>query len=161
MRKSGFAILGGLAGGVIAASVVNNYGKKVIEDKNGKIDKFKLYYNVLNQWLVLKNKGVNLGDYLKNKGFNKIAIYGLGEMGSRLVEELQHTDIKIVYGIDKDVNNILCDIPIYSLDEINQSDEVDVIIVSAVFAFDEIEAELSQYVSCEVISLEEIIYGLI
>ena len=40
-------------------------------------------------------------------------------------------------------------------------EEVDVIIVTAIHYYDEIEREMSEYVDCPIVSLEDVIYDLV
>ena len=68
--------------------------------RNEKADyeKIKLtrWYELLNAWLCVKNNyAANFEDYFNDHDFRNIAIYGCGELGCRLFEELQHTDIKV------------------------------------------------------------------
>lgn len=159
MKKNGIAIVSGLVGGVIGATSMGKFSRNIIEDRDKRIDKFKSYYNMLNQWLYIKQDNRNLEEYFKKNNYKRIAVYGLGEMGSRLVDELKNTEIELVYGIDKNVDNVFCDITAYSVDDIEDvSDKVDVVIVTAIFAYDEIEEQLNDILNCDIISLEEVVY---
>ncbi len=76
--------------------------------------------------------------------------------GERLVEELEGSNIKIRYGIDRKADNIYADIDIVSPDD--SLDEVDAIVVTSITFFDEIEEQLSEKMDCPIISLEDILY---
>lgn len=67
MKKSGLAIVAGLLGGVTGAALVGKLSQQVMEDKDKRIDKFKSYYNMLNQWLCIRQQGGSLADYFKKK----------------------------------------------------------------------------------------------
>ena len=78
MKKGTIGILGTLVGAVAAASITKSKTNKTVTQKNEKVDKFKGYYNMLNQWLCLKQEGKNLNEYFDNNGYKTVAIYGMG-----------------------------------------------------------------------------------
>lgn len=57
-------------------------------------------HHVLTMWLK-SHFGNPIGNYLKEKGIQTIAIYGYGFFGKMLCKELQNTEIEISYIIDK------------------------------------------------------------
>lgn len=159
MKKSVIAIVSGLIGGVATAVLIKNKVKNAIKEKSNKVDKFKSYYTMLNQWLCVKQENHNLAEYFNKNNYKRIAVYGLGEMGSRLIEELKDTDIEVLYGMDKDIDGTFCDIMAYSLDDIEQIQEKpDVVVVTAIFAYDEIKDMLSQKSDIEIVSLEDVVF---
>lgn len=56
---------------------------------------------------------VNLGHTLENKGINRIAIYGYGNVGKRMEYSLKKENIKIDYFIDNNTS-LKTDIPVFS-----------------------------------------------
>lgn len=159
MKKSGLAIVAGLLGGVTGAALVGKLSQQVMEDKDKRIDKFKSYYNMLNQWLCIHQQGGSLADYFKKKNYKHIAVYGLGEMGSRLLDELNASEIQVAYGIDKNIDEVFDEIEVFSLDNINEATEqVDAVVVTAIFAYDEIREELEKHFDCVILSLEDVVF---
>ena len=146
----------GVVGGILWAD------KKAVKRSEEVKKRYKGYYNVVNQWLRNKNENRDVVSYFINNNFSKIAIYGMGEMGNRLYEELRGTDIKVAYFIDKNAEEIYYsedDIPVIGLDDIENQEKVDAIIVTPIYDFDSIEeALLERSVEAEIISLEDIIY---
>jgi len=154
-------IIGGLGIviGVLAGSVITGrVSEKNLEKKSEKVNKFKSYYNMLNQWLVLKGQGKSLEEYFTGNGYKTIAIYGMGEMGNRLYEELKDSDIEIQYAIDKAPGAVYSELEVREAEE--EMDKVDVVIVTATFAYDEIKEELEDKFTCPIISLEDVICEL-
>ena len=143
-----------LSGSIVGAIGIGKYAQKNIGDSYKKTNKFKNYYSVLTQWLTLKQKNQSLEKYFIDNGYKTIAVYGMGELGNRLYEELKETEIIIKYGIDK--NGGFGEIEILDIDD--ELPEVDVVVVTAVFDFDKIEGNLRDKVNCPVISLEDIVY---
>lgn len=152
---SGLSSLIGIAAG---ASIVAKINEKVIIKKEKKIDKFKTYYNVLNQWLIVKGEGKSLVKYFEDNELKSIALYGMGELGNRLYEELKESNVEIKYAIDKEAGSTYSEIIVKSIDE--DLEEVDAIIVTAIFDFEEVKNDLTEKVKYPIISLEDIVYAI-
>lgn len=156
MKKGSVAILSMLAGAVAGVASAGTYQGKVIKTKQGKVDKFKSYYNMLNQWLMLKQEGKNLETYFNDMNYKTIAIYGMGEMGNRLYDELKDSSVKVLYAIDKEAGSTYSEIDVYEVED--SLPEVDAVVVTAIFAYEEIEDVLSEKVDCDIVSLEDIVF---
>lgn len=155
MKKGLLAVC--TAVGATAGAVTTGYmASKQISQKSEKVEKFKRYYNMLNQWLMLKQEKKNLEDFFIARGYETIAIYGIGEIGNRLYDELKASKIKVLYAIDKNVENTYSELEVYALDA--DLPEVDAIIVSPVFAYKEIKKQLENKADCPIINLEDVIY---
>ena len=113
---------------------------------------------MMNQWIKVKQEGKSLANYLEEKGYFNIAIYGMSDAGQRLYEELNGTSIKIEYAIDRRTVDVAENIPIVSLD--NVLHKVDAIVVTAIYDFPEIVKLLQNKTQDYIISLEQIIYEL-
>lgn len=151
-------VLGILLGFSVGALNIIRLKNNRLKDVNKKEDKYRLYYKVLNKWLKIKNDGKSLSLYFSNNNINKIAIYGMGELGNRLYEELKNNeDILVIGGIDKDVDKT-AEIKIYSLDE--TLPEIDAIIVTAIFEFDEIKNKLERVTNASILSIEDIVFRI-
>lgn len=157
MKKGLSAVIGGLVGASASALLIGKECNKLIKQKSDKVDKFKNYYYMLNQWLILKQQGKALTKYFEENQFNNIAIYGVGEMGNRLYDELKDSDICVKFAIDKEDNRYM-EVEVKSPED--DFEGVDVIVVTAIFAFEEINRKISPRVSCPVISLEDIIFDI-
>lgn len=158
MKKGLLAVCTAIVGATAGATASGQIMGKQIEQKDKKIAKFKTYYNMLNQWLLLKQEGKKLEEFFLSQGYKSIAIYGMGEMGNRLCDELKNSEVKIKYAIDKET--ICCDYEIEVLEPDEDLEAVDVIVVTAVFVYEEIEAMLSEKANHPIISLEDVIYQL-
>lgn len=149
-------VLSGILGATAGALAVGKVTGKTIDEKQGKVDKFKSYYNMLNQWLSLKQEGKSLDDYFKENNYKAIAIYGMGEMGNRLYEELKNTEVEVKYAIDKNAESTYSELDVMDIDD--EMPQVDVVIITAVFAFDEIMENIEDKFDCPIISLEDVVY---
>lgn len=158
MKKSVATTLAMLSGAAAGAFSVSALSKKIIEKKEGKINKFKKYYDMLNQWMIIKQEGKSLENYFINNGYHSIAIYGMGEMGNRLYEDLKGTKITVKYAIDKEAGLTYAEVETREITDTLPT--VDAIVVTAVFAFDEIEESLKKTCDYPIISLQDVIYDL-
>lgn len=161
MKKQIFAVTAVLAAGVGLFVYIRNL-RNVVRNANDKVLKFKKYYQVCNQWIKNKHENYSLVNAILERGYRNITIYGNGEIGSRLYEELKDSkDIKIVSFIDKKAESFTryteAGIAVYSIEEVDKYVNVDVIIVTTVNIFEEIkERLLEQGVKCDIISLEDL-----
>jgi hypothetical protein len=158
MKKGILAVVSfafGVAGGVFGGKIFKFYFNNEKSKEDDKVYKFKLYYNILNQWLMKKNEGKSITEYFISNGYKTIAIYGMGELGCRLYEELKDSEIKVSYAIDKESGSIYSELEVCSIEE--ELQPVDALIVTAVFAFDKIEEELEKIVDFPIISLEDVV----
>lgn len=154
MKRGLLTIISGLVGmvmGVIATVITLNSNKKV-----SRSDKYKIYYNTLNQWLKVKNEGKNLESYFVKNNYHTIAIYGMGELGNRFYEEIKNSKLDLKYAIDQNAQYTYSNLKLFGIND--NFDKVDAIIVTAVFAFDEIKASLQNKTEADIISIEDIVF---
>ena len=107
------------------------------------------------QWTVNLQGKHSISDYLLDKGYRKIAIYGMSDMGKALLNELKQSELIVEYVIDRNAGEIFVDIPVL-LPE-NDFLDTDVIIVTPFLQYDAIEGMLRKKSSCDIISIKDII----
>lgn len=147
-------LVGVITGNVITSVVLQNTMKEAKKIS----DKHLVLYLMMNQWVKLRQDGKQLSSYFERKGYKSIAIYGMSHAGVTLADELKDTDIQIVYAIDKDAESISSDIKIFSIED--DLEEVDVVVVTAITFFDEVEKILTEKLECPIVSLEDIIFKM-
>ena len=54
-----------------------------------KMDKWEVYSNLYSNWLFVRNMGMNITQHPKVVKADRIVVYGLHNMGARVVEELE------------------------------------------------------------------------
>ncbi len=155
MRKIVLPVVTGVIGAAAGAATVGMKMNEIVEKKEMNSEKFRIMYRLMEHWMRIKQRGESLEKYFNAYGYKRIAIYGMAEIGRLLLDELKNTDIEIVYGIDKNPNAT------DRIDIIAPEDdlpEVDVIVVTAIAYFDEIEELLSKNSDIPVISMESVVY---
>lgn len=156
--KKGFVVLTGVIGFIGGAVLVGRITSKSSNEWKKMSDKFFSNTMVFNQWMMAKQSGKNIADYLKKNNYKKIIIYGMSYIGERLVDELNNTEIEIVAGVDRNAKGIFANMPMLLPDE--DMPEADCMIVTPVFFFDEIKEKMAQRFSNPIISFEDIFYDL-
>lgn len=156
MKKGLLSVVSLLAGGIAGAVAVGKKLDKKVKAEHTYAEKHLLIMQMFNQWLIDKHKGKKLADFFEDNGYRSIAIYGMSYLGERLVDELQGSGIEVKYAIDKNADNIFADVEVKQPSE--DLPEVDVVVVTAVYFFEEIESELAELVNCPVISLENVLF---
>lgn len=145
-------MLGTITGGYLVWRLAD----KAICEQNKNLKRAQSYYDLLNQWMKLKIEGKKLEDYFIENEYKTIAIYGYAELGNRLYDELKPSkNVNIKYIIDKNKDNISSRIPIYKPED--KLPNVDIIVITPVFAYAEIEKNLIEHVDYKVVSLYEVI----
>lgn len=125
-------------------------------------ERIKKQLELLRQWLQNKIYGKELSDLLLPG--EKVAIYGAHWLGELLYDELLYgKKANVVCFIDRNADSIgygIDDIPIYSLAEIDETQEVDSVIVAAYEYYDEIcknvREKMGDAIKCY--SLREMVY---
>lgn len=138
---------------------VGKQALKVIKKTSNMSDKHLRMFLLMHQWLRVRQDGKFLKDYFKEKGWFRIAVYGMSHMGESLVHELRNTDISVEYGIDRNPDESYTDIKVFLPDD--EMPKVDVIVVTAVAFFDEIKNMLQKKNNDQmIVSLEDILYEM-
>lgn len=116
----------------------------------------KLYITML-RWKLLSNGRISVTDYLIDSGYKKICIYGMGDVGKILADEVLNSEIKLEGYIDKKVNNYGKVKKIARNDIAKYKNILDAVIVTAVGDIDVIEKDLCKEISCPILSLDELL----
>lgn len=147
-------VVGAVAGGAAAGTI----SSKKIKEMGQKGAKVHRLYMAFDQWLRIRQEGRTLVEYFKQEDYKTVAIYGMKELGERLYDELRDSGITVRYIIDKNADSIYADVDVITPDE--KLEPVDVIVVTALYYFDEIEEMLSEKVDYPIISLEDILFEI-
>ena len=115
------------------------------------------------RWMHIKNKGKSISQYFVSNKLNKVAIYGCKDVGLRLMEELNDTDIEIIIGIDKNAEQL--DAPVRVVQPIKENkylwDDVDAIIVTSPYFYNEIYITMRDLgYSGKILSIDDIVLSV-
>lgn len=115
-------------------------------------------WRVFEKWLLLEEQNIGVSEWFEKRQIQQISIYGYGYLGKHLLHELILSGRKINYIFDRNekVNNK--NVPVFHT--LKNLPEVEIIVVTAVSSFEEIQCDLQQHTSAEIISLETILDDL-
>lgn len=102
-------------------------------------DKYMPRIKLLNKWLYIRECGISLGAYVEKYNFSSVAIYGMGQLGKHLYQELKEGNIEVKYAIDRRKNITGVNLKIYDMDEAPLS--VDAVLIA-------LDYEYQNVVSC-------------
>lgn len=156
MKSAVISVLSALTGAAVGAGAVGKVAGDTISKSKAMSDKHLALFLMMNQWVKIKQEGKDLASYFEEKGYKKIAVYGMSYAGETFIDELKDSNISVAYGIDRNVDSIYADVDILSMED--DLEPVDAVVVTAITFFDEIEEKLSAKIDCPIISLEEILY---
>lgn len=155
MKKSVIGSLSAIGGALIGIAVTGKKLNAQVKDREKMSQKHLALFEMMNRWVRIKQSGKSLADYLEREGYKEIAIYGMSYAGESLVNELEGSNVKVKYGIDKNADKIYEEFDVVTPDE--HLEDVDAVVVTAITFFGEIEGMLCEKVDCPIISLEEIL----
>lgn len=149
--------------GVMAGLIIGMEGMYMLTRRekarkpNGDCDRLNGYYETLAQWLTNIQNGFCVEDYLKEKGVQTVAIYGMGELGILLYNELKKSsDIQVLYGIDQSGVSAIDDFDVYYPED--ELPDVDLVIVTPISYMDEIVSKLKGTLDCKFASIRDVMY---
>lgn len=159
-RYFGVFVVGSLFVFMLCVWIRAGIKKQQLSEKMWKeaAEKYRLYTNVLSYWISKKQKGASIEEYLQKSKMKKVAIYGMGFIGERLLDELKGGFIEVAYAIDQNADTIWADVEMYTLED--KLPNVDAIIVTPLYYFDSIEKSLKEKTDCQIISLEDILCNI-
>ena len=121
-------------------------------------------YNVIIKWFENQCKKKYWSDYLASYGYEKIAIYGAGELGRYLGMDLAGSTVEVVCYIDRNAERLgsVNETPVVTMDGFFQYDfSAEAIIVSVISADREVLLDvLDRDVSMPVLSLRDMVYEM-
>lgn len=158
MKKGMVAVLSTITGAAIGATAVFRTGNDKMKKEKELDRKNDAILKLFSKWLSAKQKGKSLVQYFEENQYKTIAVYGLHYLGECLVEELKGSSVEVKYAIDRNADKIETDVKMYRPDE--DLPEVDVVVVTPFYYFDEIDEMLFEKMDCPIVSIEDVIYEI-
>lgn len=122
-------------------------------------DKFKQYFELMGLWMMRQKQNDSIGDYILEKGFDSVGIYGKGVLGELLFQELQECErLEVKYCIDRDKSGCGIFPEVITPEEISRDNAPQVIIVTPYLEYASIRNDLSKRCDAMILSLEDVIY---
>lgn len=141
-----------------------NLSADVSKKEAANLDNDKVHWDsfiTLKRWLENRNANKTFAEYFREYGYGKIAIYGAGDIGKLLYEEIKNSEIVISYYIDRNAEGLkrLESIPVIPISDIKNMEEVDAIVITPLGNYDAICRSLAETApEMRTISLREAVY---
>lgn len=131
--------------------------KEALEYKKN-LKRMQQLYATANKWMRLELCKKDFSKILIKRGYKTAVIYGMGELGQRLLEKLELCNgIHVLYGIDQNADNISTIIPVYQLEKALRLNAPDVVILTMYSKDDSLTEKLQKAFMCPIWSLEELL----
>lgn len=141
------------AGGLVY--FVARWQQKCIDHWKEQAEKNRAMFVLMDRWASLRQDGRKLEEYFMKNEYGRIAVYGLGVMGQRLIKELRDSQVEVVYGIDKNEDMTYTGLDVIPIR--GELPSVDAVVVTVVKEFETIREVLSKKLDCPVIAIEDIL----
>lgn len=145
---------------LFGAVAVNYKRRRELDFCRQKSDKALREMKLFEQWLFVKQDGKQISDYFQKKAINTVAIYGMGNIGERLYDELKDQNVIVKYAVDQKGKRVCSEIEVHPGVDIGRMEKVDAVVVTTVHCFEEVKKNISEMTDIPVLSLEEILYEM-
>lgn len=103
----------------------------------------------------------NLTRYFKMNGYRNIAVYGVGKLGTLILRNIDTTQLQSIYIIDENKKAGFGDIEKINMEELVEKKEIDMVLVTPLLDYPQIEAKICSRREIPVISTKELMCDMI
>lgn len=125
------------------------------------LQKFKLFYRVMANWLGFLVQGKLISKWLVENGIHNIVVYGYADLGKLLCRDivLNESRIRLLYVIDQK-GSVMKDDLIEPIPLKNGLEKPDIVIVTADYYYEKIKNTLEEYGYQNIVSLMDILNSM-
>ena len=149
---------GGIVGFGVNSFIYEKRLRHEMETFSDNISKQHGFYSLLIRWVKLLIAGKSVGEYMHEKGYRTVAVYGMKEIGVLLIDELEKNDVTVAYGIDQAADSIYLPKKVIRPDE--PMEPVDVVVVTAIHYYQDIRNAMETKFDCPIVSLIDMLYEI-
>lgn len=148
------------------ANLVKQLPDKQFRRKNDIQLKAQASYYYLRVLLEGERRGYGLSDYLNEKNYKRLAIYGAGDLGLSLDDIIQSkvsSEVEVLFFLDKNAGFMDLEKPVYTLESAIQQHKVEVvdaILVAMALNADKIKTWLESRVSVPCLTIQNVVTDL-
>lgn len=121
-------------------------------------EKFKRMFWLVNKWFALRQYNIGIQNHKLWDEKKKIAVYGLGEIGKRLIDELDCLNNKVEYVVDMRADSLFADFPIFSPKEFLPP--ADLMIITVINDSEKVTELMKEKFTGKIITLETMVDDL-
>lgn len=122
------------------------------------LDRYHKMFYLMDKWMELGQRGRALCAYLERKDLRRIAVYGMNLLARRIIAELDASQVKVKYVIDRNSDFLEEEIRTCPPDQVLE--DVDLVIVALVEREKEIRENLAQKLKFPVVCFSDILVGM-
>ena len=126
--------------------------------------RYQYAYLTVQQYLSIKCQKKSIETFFVERGYRNIAIYGMGELGKCVLNDLKDTSVHISYVIDQAYKNYpggVDGVPVIGKKMVCQQEEIDIVVVTVLYEFNKIVDDLLDEIELEkIVNLSDIVYSL-
>lgn len=112
------------------------------------------------QMIQIEIEGYPLRKRLQDMGIKTIVIYGMGELGERIMNDIiLNTSMKLLYGMDRGAKDKNMIVPVYTLEDAKECEKPDLVLLTTYTKDKSLKELIEKEMETKVICLEEIIYA--
>lgn len=143
--------------------VIESEQLKKIEGRiGGQRSRWAVINDMFDRWLYAVTHGQKTEDYFNDHNYNRVAIYGMHRVGGRLYGILKNTEIDVRFGVDKNADRFVYDVPLIKPDEIgDRVNDVDVIVATMANGYEAVRDLLYKKGFKAVVSIDDVINYMI
>ena len=122
------------------------------------LEKFREMFMTLNAIAMCREMGYSFGKRVKDKGIKRVAVYGDGYLGKRIMGELKEYHIETVFFIDRNADYLEEEVPVYKIEE--APDNIDAVIISLVHNYNPVKSILREKYNVNIYTIGEIVENI-
>lgn len=119
------------------------------------LEKFREMFMALNRIAVCRETGCPFGKRIKDKGIRRVAVYGDGYLGKRIMGELREYHIETAFFIDRNADYLEEEVPVYKLED--APGNIDAVIISLVQNYNPVKSILKKKYNVGIYTIREIV----
>ena len=124
-------------------------------------DFFIQLYELMEKPELFVNLKENLTRYFNMNGYKNIAVYGVGKLGTLILSNIDTAQLGSIYIIDENKAACFGNIEKITVEELVGKKEIDMVLVTPLLDYPQIEARICSICEIPVISAKELMYDMI
>lgn len=124
-------------------------------------DFFIQLYELMEKPELFVNLKENLTRYFDMNGYKNIAVYGVGKLGTIILKNIDTARLESIYIIDENQAACFGNIEKITMEELVDKKEIDMVLVTPLLDYPQIEEQICSKREIPVISTKELMYDMI
>lgn len=154
MKKIGY-IMSLLIGILLGVWGMARVCEKALTKESRRGDKYTFLFKKCCNWIKCYQNNKNIKEYFDKHNISEVAIYGMGEVGACFYNAVREAGVSIKYVVDRDNRKWSDKCDLYAPED--DLPGVELLVVTAMYDFEEIKNNLKDRIQTNIVSLAEVI----